>query len=81
MVIVHRDIKPYNTLVGLRWDREQPASRVEDAINLPGRVSRKAVDCAADLLGWIRQRVAHEVGVPVFLESSVEKGSISSTSC
>jgi hypothetical protein len=50
------------------------AGRVEDTINLLGHAARKVVECAADLLGWKAEKVAHEAGIPVLLEASVKKG-------
>jgi hypothetical protein len=49
------------------------AGRVEDTINLLGHAGRKIVACAAQLLGWTPERICHEAGIPLLLESSVKK--------
>ncbi len=50
------------------------AARVEDTINLLGHAARKIVTCAAELLGWSKEKVAKQAGIPVLLESSIKKG-------
>ena len=49
------------------------AGRVEDTFNLLGHAARNIVRCVAELLGWSREKVAKQAGIPVVLESSVKK--------
>jgi hypothetical protein len=50
------------------------AGRVEDTLNLLGHAGRKVAQSAAKLLGWPLEKVCHEAGIPVLLESSIKKG-------
>lgn len=49
------------------------AGRVEDTINLLAHAGRKIVACAATLLDWNEERVCHEAGITLLLESSIKK--------
>jgi hypothetical protein len=48
------------------------AGRVEDTVNLLGHAARKVVGCVSLLLGWDKERVCREAGIPLLLESSVK---------
>jgi len=43
------------------------AGRVEDTFNLLGHAARNIVRCVAELLGWSREKVAKQAGIPVVL--------------
>jgi hypothetical protein len=49
------------------------AFRVEDTFNLLGHAARKVAEGAARVLGWPRDRVCREAGIPLLLESSIKK--------
>jgi hypothetical protein len=49
------------------------AFRVEDTFNLLGHAARKVAEGAARMLGWPRDRVCREAGIPLLLESSIKK--------
>jgi hypothetical protein len=49
------------------------AFRVEDTFNLLGHAARKVAEGAARVLGWPRERVYQEAGIPLLLESSLKK--------
>jgi IS5 family transposase len=49
------------------------AGRVEDTMNLLGHAARKVVECAARELGWPKDKVCREAGIPLLLETSVKK--------
>ena len=49
------------------------AFRVEDTFNLLGHAARKVAEGAAKVLGWPREKVYREAGIPLLLESSLKK--------
>lgn len=49
------------------------AFRVEDTFNLLGHAARKVAEGAAKVLGWPREKVYQEAGIPLLLESSLKK--------
>jgi len=49
------------------------AGRVEDTLNLLGHAARKVVACVARELGWPKEKVCREAGIPLLLETSVKK--------
>jgi len=65
---------PKDVRVAMDSSPLEGAGRVEDTINLLGHAARKVVQCAADLLGWKAEKVAHEAGIPALLEASVKRG-------
>jgi hypothetical protein len=68
----HRKL-PKDLRVAIDSSPLEGAGRVEDTVNLLAHAGRKIVDCAAGLLGWPRERVCTEAGIPLLAESSVKK--------
>ena len=64
---------PKTLRVAMDSSPPEGAGRVEDTINLLGHAGRKIVACAAQILGWAKDRVCREAGIPLLLESSVKR--------
>jgi hypothetical protein len=72
-----RELNPRNLKSMLRVAIDsrplEGAGRVEDTLNLLGHAARKVVACAAQELGWPKDKVCREAGIPLLLETSVKK--------
>lgn len=72
-----RELNPRNLKSMLRVAIDsrplEGAGRVEDTFNLLGHAARKIVACAADLLGWRKDKVCREAGIPLLLGKSVKR--------
>ena len=63
---------PKTLRVGIDSAPLDGAARVEDTFNLLAHAARKVVACSAQLLGWKKERVCTEAGIPLLLESSIK---------
>jgi hypothetical protein len=68
----HRKL-PKTLRVAIDSSPLEGAGRVEDTFNLLAHAARKVVRCAAGLLGWKDEKVCHEAGIPLLLESSIKR--------